>query len=173
MKVKTHKKCKQCNKEFKIFSTTDKFCKKWCMNEFEKEKRKKVREKKKVSISSLTKVADTLWSLVIKYKWGNECVYCWKTEYLNSHHLFTRSRKATRWDIENGICLCSGCHTLSSTFSAHQTSLEFFLWLEWKFWREWIEKRKVKSQTIIKVTPEFIQSEIENLKMIKEKYIRD
>lgn len=170
MKVKTHKKCKTCWKEFKIFSTTDKFCTKKCMNELEKQKRAKVREKKKTSVSTLTKVADKLWSDVVKLEWGNKCAYCWKTDYLNSHHLFTRARKATRFDIENWICLCSGCHTLSSTFSAHQTSLEFFLWLEEKYGRDWIEKRKVKSLTIIKVTPEFIQNEIDNLKEIKNKH---
>lgn len=152
--------CKVCWKEFYWIW---KFCKKWCEKEFEKEKKAKVREKKKLSISSLTKKADTLWSLKVKDIWGNKCAYCWKTEYLNSHHLFTRSRKSTRWDLNNWICLCSWCHTLSSEFSAHQTSLEFFLWLEEKFWREWIEIRKNKSIEIIKVTPDYIQTQIEIL----------
>lgn len=170
MKVKTHKICKNCWKEFKLFSTTDKFCKKWCMLEFEKEKRKEKKEAKKLSVSVLTKLADKLWSDIVKIEWWNKCAYCWKTEYLNSHHLFTRSRRATRWDIMNWICLCSGCHTLSSEFSAHQTSLEFFLWLEEKFWREWIEIRKNKSLQIYKTSSEDLQNIIKDLQNIKNSY---
>jgi len=131
----------------------------------EKAKAKKVRDKerKAVSVSVLTKKADKLWSELVKHQWDNVCAYCSKTTYLNSHHLFTRSRRATRWRSKNWICLCSWCHTLSSTFSAHQTSLEFYQWLEEKFWRDWIEERSKKSQEICKVTSWLLQEIIEEL----------
>jgi hypothetical protein len=144
------------------------------MREFIKEKKVKIKEKietKKVktkekknwSVSFLTKKADKLWSEAVKIEYNYSCQYCWKTEFLNSHHLFTRSRKSTRWAIDNWICLCSWCHTLSSTFSAHQTSLEFFLWLEWLRGRDWIDKLKDESNKIVKVTPWLISFQIKLL----------
>ncbi len=130
----------------------------------------KKREEKKTSIAVLTKTADKLWSELIKIQWGNKCWYCWKWSWevqLHSHHLFTRSRKATRWDLENGICLCAWHHTLSSEMSAHQTSLEFFLWLEELKGREFIEKISKRSQEVYKVTSEDLQAKIELFKILK------
>lgn len=167
MKVKI-KICKNCWKEFTPYNSLIKCCSYKCENilakKKDKEKKAKVREKKKVSVSALTKLADKLWSDLVKLQWGNKCAYCWKKEYLNSHHLFTRSRRATRWDTDNWICLCSWHHTLSSEFSAHQTSLEFFLWLEDKFWRDWIEVRKEKSLQVYKTSSEDLQEIIKWLK---------
>jgi 5-methylcytosine-specific restriction endonuclease McrA len=132
-----------------------------------KVKKEKIKKKRAESVSTLTKTADKLWSELIKIQGGNKCAYCGTTEYLNSHHLFTRSRRATRWDLENWITLCSGHHTLSSEFSAHQTSLEFFLWIEELKWREFIEKISKRSQQITKVTSEYLQTTIELFKTIK------
>lgn len=131
-------------------------------------KKQKVKIKKQSSISFLTKKADKLWSECVKIRDWYKCQYCDKTEYLNSHHLFTRARKSTRWVLNNGITLCSWHHTLSSTFSAHQTWLEFFEWLEKRKGREWIDKLSRDSQAVIKVTPAFIQERIEWLELYKK-----
>lgn len=163
MKVKTEKKCKNCWKEFKLFSTTDKFCKKGCMLEFEANKKRKVKEKKKCSISSLSKVADVLWSKYIRLRaW--KCEYCWKTENLNAHHIFTRHSKNTRWDIMNWISLCPSHHTFSDEFSAHKTPVEFTYWLEEKRWKEFINDLRKIANTPMKVTPEYLQDRIEYFK---------
>ena len=53
---------------------------------------------------------DKLWSEKIKIIWGYKCARCGRTEYLNSHHIIGKSNFNTRWDLNNGICLCSGCH---------------------------------------------------------------
>jgi len=172
-------KCNQCKEYFEkwpelITAWSYKFCSKQHRLDFlrtkqrkEKEKvlerKKKVRDKKANSVSVLTKKADKLWSEAVKINYNYECQYCWKKEYLNSHHLYTRSRRATRWDIENGICLCSWCHTLSSNFSAHQTPLEFFERLEWIRWRDWIDELSNKSRHTIKVTPEFLHNRIKEI----------
>ena len=163
--MKTTKKCKWCDKQ--IAKWLNAYCSVWCSKKKEKEKRAKIREKKKESVSHLTKELDKLWSEIVKIQWNHKCAYCWKTEYLNSHHLFTRSRRATRWDLNNWICLCSGCHTLSSEFSRHQTSLEFFLWLEEKFWRDWIDKKRIMSLRIYKPTSEDLKNLIEEYKIFK------
>jgi len=170
--TKTTKPCKQCWKDMpKGLQAVCSFaCDKKRKAEKEKAKKTRDKERKKVSVSVLTKKADKLWSELVKYQWDNMCAYCWKTEYLNSHHLFTRSRKATRWRDKNGIALCSWHHTLSSTFSAHQTSLEFYQWLEEKFWREWIEERSKKSQEIYKVTSEWLQEIITELEASVSQY---
>jgi hypothetical protein len=73
---------------------------------------------------------DIAWSKLVKLRAGNKCEYCGKTSYLNSHHIYSRSKRSVRWDVKNGICLCVGHHTFSSTFSAHKTPLEFVKWLE-------------------------------------------
>jgi hypothetical protein len=72
---------------------------------------------------------DLAWSELVKLRAGWKCEYCGKSKYLQSHHIFSRSKKSTRWDVQNGIALCVGHHTFSSTFSAHKTPLEFIDWL--------------------------------------------
>lgn len=74
---------------------------------------------------NLSKLCDDLWSKLVKIRAWFKCEHCWKTKFLNSHHLFTRNNWSTRYDLDNGICLCSGCHTMSQIFSAHKTPMEF------------------------------------------------
>ena len=179
-------KCKNCKikveKENLIYAGINYFCSKKCRLELwraevkktkakEKAKKKKQKEKKQNSISYLTKKADKLWSEAVKIEYNYECQveWCDKTQYLNSHHLYTRARKSTRWNIENWICLCAWHHTLSSQFSAHQTPLEFFEWLEWVKWRDWINEMSAKSREICNVTPDLIKEHIKSL----EEYINN
>lgn len=143
----------------------------------QKEVIRKIRktEKKPVkkTISSLKNKADKLWSECVKINYSYKCQYCWKwgnEVTLNSHHLFTRSRNATRWDIDNWICLCAYHHTLSSEFSAHQTWNEFFIWLEWIKWRDWIDNMSKKSQCIVKLNNELVENEIILLKDFIERF---
>ena len=77
------------------------------------------------------KKLDVAWSKLVKLKAGMKCDVpnCRKT-VLNSHHIYSRSKKSVRWDVMNGVCLCVGHHTFSSTFSAHKTPLEFIRWLD-------------------------------------------
>jgi len=170
--------CKNCwerhNTEDVVIWWVNRYCSKACRLESARQVVRKAKERQKVSqakkkvkkansVSTLTKKADKLWSEAVKINYNYECQYCWKTEYLNSHHLYTRSRRNTRWDIDNGMCLCSGCHTLSSNFSAHQTSLEFFEWLEWVKGRDWIDKLSKKSREICNVNSELLKEHIEHL----------
>jgi len=85
----------------------------------------------------IDKKLDDAWSLLVKLIAGNQCEYCRNTQTLNSHHVFTRSNKSTRWDELNGICLCASHHTLNSKFSAHGTPTIFSEWIINKRGENW------------------------------------
>ena len=81
-------------------------------------------------MKKIDKQLDDAWSKKVKELAGYKCEYCGKTSPLNSHHIYSRSKKSTRWDVDNGVCLCVGHHTFSSSFSAHKTPLEFVEWVK-------------------------------------------
>jgi len=84
---------------------------------------------RQISKKGLEKKLDGVWSKVVKLQASNKCEICGKTEYLNSHHMVGRRNLRLRWEIYNGVCLCSGCHTFK-TNSAHQNPVWFNTWLE-------------------------------------------
>lgn len=113
----------------------------------------------------------TLWSKVIKMYDDNKCAYCGKTTYLNSHHIFSRSNRSLRYDLNNGITLCSGCHVLSSVFSAHKTPVEFVEWIKEKRGEEWyMNLRKIAKTEIVKRTKDELLHIHKNLLEIKEHF---
>lgn len=117
----------------------------------------------------LDKQLDDAWSKLVKLRSGMKCEYCGKTSHLNSHHIYSRSKKSTRWSVENGICLCVGHHTFSSTFSAHKTPLEFTDWLERYKGPDFITRLRIKANAVSKLHPfekEYILKELQD--QIKE-----
>ena len=92
---------------------------------------------------------DDAWSKRIR-QYGR-CEVCGKTNRLNAHHFYSRSIRVLRWDIDNGFCLCVGCHVFSPNFSAHKTPAEFFEWAVEKRGREWYDDLKTKKNTIKKI----------------------
>lgn len=97
---------------------------------------------------SLCDECDNKWSLLVKIRAWFRCERCWKDKYLNSHHIFTRNNYSTRFDLDNWICLCSWCHTMSSIFSAHKTPLEFAERVIQKRWQERYDNLKIKAHSI-------------------------
>ena len=63
---------------------------------------------KKTDIKKL----DKLWSLKVKERAKFKCEYCLAGEdkILNSCHIIGRRNRSTRWDLENGMCLCYSHH---------------------------------------------------------------
>lgn len=49
-----------------------------------------------------------------------KCVRCGTTDNLQCCHIYSRANRAVRWDVDNALCMCAGCH-----FWAHQSPLEF------------------------------------------------
>jgi len=101
----------------------------------------------------LVKKLDIMWSELVKKRAGNKCEYCGKSEYINSHHIFSRSSRSVRWDVDNGVCLCAGHHVFSSTFSAHKTGMEFAAWIIERRGDGWYNKLRLKAHTASK--PDF------------------
>ena len=90
---------------------------------------------------------DDAWAKLVKLKAGMKCEKCSKTTALNSHHIYSRSKKSTRWDTDNGSCLCVGCHVFSFGFSAHKTPTEFTMWILKKRGDKWFDALTLKANT--------------------------
>lgn len=101
---------------------------------------------------SNTNKLDKLWSIKIR-EYGM-CEKCHKVSPLNAHHFYSRSIRAVRWDLTNGFCLCVGCHTFSSKFSAHKTPAEFVEWAIERRGNKWYDSLKERKNTIVKYTDE-------------------
>lgn len=67
------------------------------------------------------KTVDDLFSKVVRRR-GN-CVRCLSTHRLQCAHIVSRRYRATRWDLDNAVCLCAKCHT----YFTHRP-------LEWDQW---------------------------------------
>jgi hypothetical protein len=63
-----------------------------------------------------------LWRELAILKADNKCEYpfCNKKDYLNVHHIYSRSHKSVRYDPDNSIVLCPFHHSLG-TDSAHKS----------------------------------------------------
>jgi len=67
------------------------------------------------------KVLDGIWSKAVRTRDGFRCQRCpphkqrifdEKSKGLHAHHILTKGGHgfSTRWDIENGVAVCYGCH---------------------------------------------------------------
>jgi len=124
--TKKPKICAATKCKVELTNRRDKYCSPACAVKAKKErdKKKKLLKRRGLTIDKL----DKLWGKLVKV--GGVCEHCGvMAKKLDPHHIFSRSNLNTRWDLDNGCCLCSGCHTLSSSFSAHKTPLEFVDWL--------------------------------------------
>ena len=64
----------------------------------------------KTPIKKLEAKADKCWSEAIRAR-DKKCIICGRRENLQAHHAINRrGKKATRWDLRNGITLCVKCH---------------------------------------------------------------
>jgi hypothetical protein len=95
------------------------------------------------------KKLDNMWANLVKIRDGG-CLYCGKKDYLNSHHIFSRSKKSTRWYLDNGVTLCTAHHVFSSGFSAHKTPAEFIFWIIDKKGEDWFNSLRLKANSIEK-----------------------
>ena len=112
----------------------------------------------------IDKKLDDAWSEAVKVRDNYTCQYCGKQTTLNSHHIFSRSNKSTRWDIGNGITLCVSHHTFNSKFSAHKTPTEFTYWLEERMGRYWVENLSFRAKQTAKYYKADKEQMLEDLK---------
>ena len=104
--------------------------------------------------------ADLLWGRIIKSK--GKCEVCGETKYLNPHHIIGRRVLILRHDLQNGVCLCSGCHIMR-TKSAHQDPLWFYEWVK-EHYPERIEYLNKQKNVIKKMTVEDYEKLVEELR---------
>lgn len=105
------------------------------------------------------KKLDKIWSDKVKERDGG-CLYCGRKDYVNSHHIFSRSKKSTRWDLDNGVSLCVAHHVFSSVFSAHKTPAEFIEWIKEKRGEEWYNKLRLRANSVDKRKRDAILEEL-------------
>lgn len=136
--------------------------------EIKQQKEKKVKKKVTTETAKLNKALDTAWSKAVKIRGGNKCAYCGAIQTLNSHHIYSRSNRATRWVLENGICLCVN-HHIGFSWSAHKTPIDFIMWLIQEKGNQFINMLRARSKQTVHYTA------FEKKIMLKElnKYIED
>jgi 5-methylcytosine-specific restriction endonuclease McrA len=145
------KRCPDCetNRDMKFFtSSRAKRCKDCTV--------KKWRKAWKERPAAKTKKADSGWAKAVKERDGFLCVYCGGDTNLNSHHIFSRSHQGLRYDINNGITLCSKHHVFSTEFSAHKTPAEFIEWVKEKKGLEWYESLRIKAREVFKKNAQLV-----------------
>lgn len=75
-----------------------------------KPKGKRPKESKTTAIK---KRLNTLWSKITHEQYGHACSVCGLRYGLAAHHFFgKKAYPAVKWDIDNGVLLCVGCHIM-------------------------------------------------------------
>jgi len=88
---------------------------------------------RKASKRTLRNKADSLWSKVIRLR--GRCEWCSNKNHLQAAHIESRRYLSIRYDLDNGLCLCAGCH-----LKAHHSPTKFTYWLEDYKGREYLEE---------------------------------
>jgi hypothetical protein len=124
--------------------------------------RKVAKKIKKPNRKKLIFEADKLWASIVKERDG-KCIYCGSTRNLNAHHIFTKARHGNlRWEPDNGVTLCAGCHT----FGVHINPAPYMLRIIEYVGNDTMERLRVQAQT--KPTPlrlDDIQSVVDSLQI--------
>ncbi len=106
---------------------------------------------------------DKIWSEAVKEVAGGRCEICMKNTTLNSHHIFSRSNRSVRWDLDNGICLWVAHHTFGN-FSAHKSPIEFIEKLKEMRGEDWYERLRAKARKVwhkdIELTQKYLLTQI-------------
>ena len=110
-----------------------------------------MRPKKPRTRKGWKKYCDNLWSYAVRLRDNFTCQKCHKkypenSRGLHPHHLFTRSKKSTRWDMDNGLTLCFAHHLY-----AHSHPHDFKDWLIGKKGQEWWSNLRYMSNQIKKI----------------------
>ena len=120
-----------------------------------------VKKQKESKDSFLNKKLDNLWSQVVRSK--GECELCGRRPpevVLHAHHIYSRKKFSTRWDLFNAVCLCTGCHL----FKAHKDVQEFADWVERTRGVDYMDDLRRKAHETADFTKEQKKEMIEKLK---------
>lgn len=129
---------------------------------------KRRKSRKSSPVVRLKKKADRLWSELIRR--NRVCEMCGCTDkQMNAHHLITRWKLRTRWSLENGICVCAGCHCFKSD-SAHKNPHQWTSRLMNRFPERWAYIVAHRNDELLaKVDVEYMEGVIAFLQETKKK----
>ena len=81
--------------------------------------------KKKISAAKYArKIEEKYWKPIVRARANYVCEICGRSGehyQLHCHHIQGKPTMALRINLDNGICLCAGCHVFQHV-SAHSTS---------------------------------------------------
>jgi 5-methylcytosine-specific restriction endonuclease McrA len=107
-------------------------------------------KKKKSTKQKITKKLDELWSLLVRDKCVCElCGHKGDIKEFDAHHIKKRGNLSTRWDLNNGVCLCKGCHR----FKVHMDTFTVALLIDKlknERGKEWYDELIKKTNQIVK-----------------------
>ena len=95
--------------------------------------------------ASLTKIADKLWSEVIRAR-DPLCVWCQIRPTRQAHHIFGRRSRSTRWALDNGVGICFGCH-----LRGHENPMDFHDRIRERMGAEKYDRLRAASKIAMKV----------------------
>ena len=94
--------------------------------------------------SVLMRKCDKIIAKIIKKRDNYTCQRCFsKSKQLNTCHFYSRFMKGLRYEFDNLVCLCVGCH-----FYFHHNPIEFVEFWEKRIGKEAMERLRVKKNTI-------------------------
>jgi len=93
-------------------------------------------------MKSIDKRLDALWSEKIRSV--GKCEYCNKNSGLQAHHIIPRSHRNTRWDLKNGVCLCTRHHL----YWAHKDAIEFAEWVKARMGEDEYRALRMRGQIV-------------------------
>ncbi len=65
------------------------------------------------------------WRISVLKRDGFQCLWCKRTDSLEAHHIYSfASFPELRFDIKNGISLCSECHKLTPNYGSKQKKFD-------------------------------------------------
>jgi predicted restriction endonuclease len=113
----------------------------------------------KTDKKKLEKELDDLWHQAVLKRDCYRCRICGSKDRLQTHHIFSRIRKTTRWDMDNGITLCAGHHYL-----AHRDPEKFRRFVIKIIGEEKYEELYQKSLYVAKITIKDLEIKREEFK---------
>lgn len=120
---------------------------------------------KKPGKTTLRNKLDRLCSLIVRGR--GRCERCGSQESLQCCHIFSRIYNATRWLLENLLCLCAGCH-----FWGHKNPILFAEWVRKHLGEEKYKNLKEAHNQITKYTIEDLEIKLKVLTDLAEKKLK-
>ncbi len=85
--------------------------------------------------------ADKLWMFACLKKWGNQCELCGKPAE-QVHHFYPKGTYGhLRYDLDNGVPLCKGCH-----FKLHHKDASLEAEIRERRGKRWYKRLQKKAQ---------------------------